>query len=74
MDTFAKINEILEPSLKGKELTATSTFRDLGIDSIELVDIVVTMEDELGVEFEDEELMELKTVADLVALVDKKKN
>ena len=73
MDTFTKIKEVLADSLKGKELTMESTFKDLGIDSIELVDIVFNMEEEFGIEFEDEELLALKTVSDLVNLVDSKK-
>ncbi len=73
MDTFTRISEILAPSLKGKELTLDAEFKEYGIDSIELVDIVFQLEEELGVTFEDEELMSLKTVKDLVNLVDSKK-
>ncbi len=73
MNTFEQIKAILADSLKGKELTMDSTFKDVGIDSIDLVEIVFEMEEELGVTFEDEDLMNLKTVADLVALVDSKK-
>lgn len=73
MDTLTKISTILAPVLKGKELTLESTFKEVGVDSIELVDVVFQMEEELGIQFEDEELMQLKTVQDLVTLIDSKK-
>lgn len=73
MDTFETIKEELAPKLKGKELTLTSTFRDLNIDSLDLADLVFQFEEKLGVEFEDDELMNLKTVQDVVNLIDSKK-
>ncbi len=73
MDYFVKIKDRLNDKLKGKELTLDSAFKDLGIDSLDLVDLVFEMEEELGVEFEDAELMNLKTVQDLVQLLESKK-
>ena len=55
MNYFEQINEKLQPKLKGKELTLESTFKDLGIDSLDLVDLVFELEEELGVTFEDDE-------------------
>ena len=48
-------------------------FKDLGIDSLDLVDLVFELEEEIGVQFEDDELLELKTVKDLLDLIAKKK-
>ena len=48
-------------------------FKDLGIDSLDLVDLVFELEEEIGVQFEDEELLELKTIQDLLTLIEKKK-
>ena len=73
MDYFTKIQERLGSKLKGKELTKESNFKDLGIDSLDLVDLVFELEEELGVEFDDSELMQLKTVQDLLNLIDSKK-
>lgn len=66
------IKEGLEPKIKGKDLTLESTFKDLGLDSIDLVDLVFQFEEELGIEFEDEELTSLKTVGDVVSLIESK--
>ncbi|MFR7590288.1 MAG: acyl carrier protein [Longibaculum sp.] len=73
MDYFDKIKERLSSKLKGQELTKESSFRDLGIDSLDLVDLVFELEEEIGVEFEDNELMEIKTVQNLLDLIDSKK-
>ena len=72
MDYFDKIKEGLADKLKGKELTMASEFKALGIDSLDLVDLVFQLEEELNTQFEDEELMQIKTVRDLCQLIDKK--
>lgn len=72
MDYFDKIKEALSDKLNGKELTLDSSFRDLGIDSLDLVDLVFALEEEIGAEFEDEELLSIKTVKDLLNLIDEK--
>ena len=45
---------------------------DLGIDSLDLVDVVLQAETELGVTFEDDELLDLHIVKDVVDLLDRK--
>lgn len=72
MEYFDRIKEVLNDKLHGKELTLDSSFRDLGIDSLDLVDLVFELEEEIGVEFDDEELMSITTVKDLLTLIDKK--
>ena len=73
MEYFDKLKERLETKLQGKELTKDSNFKELGIDSLDLVDLVFELEEEIGVEFEDEELLKLNTVQDLLNLIDSKK-
>lgn len=72
MEYFDKIKAALADKLNGKELTMDSSFRDLGIDSLDLVDLVFTLEDEIGATFTDDELMSIKTVRDLLNLIDQK--
>ncbi|WP_028044055.1 acyl carrier protein [Candidatus Stoquefichus massiliensis] len=73
MNYFDKINERLATKLKGKTLTKESSFKDLGIDSLDLVDLVFELEEEIGVEFQDDELIKISTVQDLLDLIDSKK-
>lgn len=47
------------------------SFHDLGIDSLDTVDLLMNLEDELGISIELDEKVE--TVAELVSLVEKKK-
>lgn len=73
MDYFDKIKDRLSSKLKGKELAKASSFKELGIDSLDLVDLVFELEEEIGVEFQDEELLKINTVQDLLDLIDSKK-
>ena len=56
-----------------KEVTLESNLKDLGIDSLDLVEIVLAAEDEFGITFSDEELNSFKTVKDVCTVLDSKK-
>ncbi len=73
MDYFGRIKEALEGKLNGKELTKDTAFKELNMDSLDLVDLVFELEEEIGVQFEDDELLSIKTVNDLLTLIDSKK-
>ncbi len=47
-----------------------STFSDLGIDSLDTVELLMSLEDEIGIEIELDEKVE--TVGDLVTFIEKK--
>ena len=47
--------------------------RDLGADSLDVVEIVMMLEKEFGIEFTDNELNNLKKVGDLVTVIEKRK-
>ena len=53
------------------EITMESNFRDLGIDSLDTVELVMNLEDELGVTIEMS--TQLQTVGDLVKLIEESK-
>ena len=52
------------------EITMESTFRDLGIDSLDTVELLMNLEDKLGIEIELDQKVE--TVGDLVAFIESK--
>ncbi|MBR6103131.1 MAG: acyl carrier protein [Ruminococcus sp.] len=52
------------------EIKTSSTFRDLGIDSLDTVDLMMNLEDELGIELELDQ--KLETVGDLVEFIENK--
>lgn len=75
MDNFNLIVKLLKDYVSDEiEITRESTLKELQIDSLDLVEVVVSAEDETGVTFEDDELVDLKTVGDVVDLLDKKTN
>ena len=70
--TFEKVRELLAAHLEMEEseITMETTFEDLGVDSLDTVEIMMEMEDEFGVEIKPAEAG--KSVADLVAYIDSK--
>ena len=52
------------------EITPDSTFESLGIDSLDTVEMVMDLEDELGVELELED--KVTTVGELAAFIESK--
>jgi acyl carrier protein len=63
---FEKVKAILvkELSLNEEEVTMTSSFEELGIDSLDLVELVMQIEEEFDITMEESESM--KTVKDVV--------
>ena len=69
---FDTIKEILADQLEldPEEITLESDFvQDLGADSLDLVDLVMSIEDEFGVEVPDEAIEGLTTVGDAVKFI-----
>jgi acyl carrier protein len=54
--------------MEDSSITPETKFEDLGLDSLDMVDLIMALEDEFGVEIEAEE--DLKTVGDLVTRID----
>ena len=51
------------------EIALHSTFEDLDMDSIDAVDLAVSVEEEIGFQFESDDLVELRTLQDVVELI-----
>ncbi|MBQ8933243.1 MAG: acyl carrier protein [Lachnospiraceae bacterium] len=69
---FEKLANIIADTLSvdPEEITMETSFADdLGADSLDLVEIVVALEDELDISISDEELPEIKTVGDAYELI-----
>jgi len=52
------------------QITTESVITELGIDSLSMMQIVGEMETELGVMIPDEDLVEIRTVGDLISKVE----
>ena len=68
--TFEKTAKILAEykDIDVSEIPLDSTFEDLGLDSLDTVEIVMSLEDEFGISIELDS--SLKTVRELVELID----
>ena len=51
------------------QITRESTFQELDIDSLDLVELAQVVEDEYGVVLKGEDMKDLKTVGDAVDLI-----
>ena len=69
---FEKIRSYLasELDIPADEITRDTTFESLGVDSLDTVEMVMDLEQELGVELEIEE--KIATVGELVDFVESK--
>ncbi len=70
---FERIKTIIsnEFDINENEITLnTSLFDELDIDSLDLVDLVMTLEDEFSIELPDEALADMKTVGDVVKYIE----
>ena len=69
---FDKIANYLaeQLDLTVEDITPDTTFESLGVDSLDTVEMVMDLEDELGVELELED--KISTVGELVAFVESK--
>ena len=59
--------------LNAEEITPESTFESLGIDSLDVVEMIMDLESELGVELEMED-QKISTFGELAAFVESKLN
>ena len=74
MTNFEQIKKILVEQLELDEdiVTPETTIEDLGVDSLDLVEAVMTIEDTFNIKIEDTDLESLKTVNDFVKYVENK--
>ncbi|MBV8062117.1 MAG: acyl carrier protein [Nevskia sp.] len=74
-DTLERIKQLVSKYSKNKEALAgatgdTAIQQDLGVSSINLVDIVLALEDAFDVTIADEDLMKLRTLGDAARMIE----
>ena len=69
---FEAIKELIADSVEcdPEDVTMESTFKDLGIDSLDTVELLMDLEDKIDMEIELDQ--EVKTVGDLVKFIESK--
>ena len=71
-EIFERLKELVAErfDLTPEALTPSTTQKDLGIDSILMVDLMMDVEERLGVTFKNLDLVQNPTLGDIVSLVE----
>ena len=75
-EIFEKLKDLVVDQLgvEEDEVTMEASMQDdLGADSLDLVDLVMSVEEEFGVKVADEDLENIKTVGDIVDYIEENK-
>ena len=70
---FEKVREILcdQLDLEPEDITLdTNIIEDLGADSLDLVDFVISLEEEFDKEIPDEDVENIRTIGDIVSYIE----
>ncbi len=73
--TFEKVREIIANQLDidlDEIKESTSLGEDLGADSLDIVEMMMSIEETFGIEIADEDAKEFKTIADVISYIDAK--
>lgn len=71
---FEKVRDVIaqQTGISPEEIKMESSFvEDLNIDSLDLVELIMALEDEYGVEFSEEDAEQIKTIGDIVHYITK---
>ena len=75
METLDKVKQLIAEHLNKtvEEITEEKEIvKDLGADSLDIVEMLMALEDEFGVTVSDEDAIKIKTVGDIVNTIEKK--
>jgi acyl carrier protein len=73
MNTLDKVQEMIAKQLNLQPSDVApekEIVKDLGADSLDVVEMLMNLEEEYGITIPDEDAIKIKTVADLVAVID----
>ena len=76
MATFDKVKELISKQLNrpADEITEDKeVVKDLGADSLDVVEMLMALEEEFNITVPEEDAVNIKTVGDIVRIIDEKK-
>ena len=71
-EKLQEIKTLFAQKLGMKNVAETKSLKDLGLDSLDVVELSFDLEDRYGISLDPEKLSTIKTVADLYAEIEKK--
>ena len=72
MDTKKIVSEILAKRVDISNLKEEDSLKDLGLDSLDLVEVMLEIEDALHIEFDSDEIANLSTLKSVLELINSK--
>ena len=69
MDKMEEFKKMFATRLGVKQVDESKTLKELGLDSLDTAEMCLELEDRFGIALDVDELMKIKTVADLYAAV-----
>jgi acyl carrier protein len=71
---FEKVKKIIAKQLGigEEEIKEDTTFEDLGIDSLEIFEVIMALEDEFDIEIPNEDVESIKNIADITNYIQSK--
>lgn len=67
-----EIRKMFAERIHADHVDDSKSLKDLGLDSLDVVEMCLDLEDKYGIQFSTEELSGFKTVGDLLSSIDKK--
>ncbi len=72
MDAIETVKAILSEKVDVSNLKEEDSLQSLGLDSLDLVEVMLAIEDKLSIEFTSDEIAQLSTLKDVVKLIERK--
>ncbi len=72
MDTRKIVSDILAKRVDVSSLKEEDSLKEIGLDSLDLVEVMLEIEDALGIEFDSEEIAGLSTLKSVLDLINSK--
>ncbi|MCQ2792589.1 MAG: phosphopantetheine-binding protein [Bacilli bacterium] len=71
-EIIKKVQAVLAKKLKTETVDPNKELKELGLDSLDVVELLLELEEQLGVEFTSDELKTFKKVSDLYSAIAQK--
>ncbi len=72
MRRINEVEQLIKEKLNVEEIDKSSTLATYGLDSLDVVEFILELEEKFSISFEAEDTKDIKTIGDLLNLVDKK--
>ncbi len=72
MDIRKVVSDILAKRIDVSKLKEEDSLKEIGLDSLDLVEVMLEIEEELNIEFDSNEIMELSTLKSVLDLINSK--